>query len=205
MAFTGWPAEAVEFYDGLEVDNSKEYWREHKAIYERSVEGPMEDLLGELAERFGAGRVFRPHRDVRFSRDTSPYKLHCAAHLPAGYISFSAEGLMVGSGLYMPEPQHLRRFRDAVADDRTGPELEGIVADLRAGGYEVGAHEVLKTAPKGFPKDHPRIDLLRHKGLVMSRSWPVARWLSTAKAKDRVVAALEAARPLNAWLERHTS
>ncbi len=102
MAFKGWPVEAVEFYEGLQADNTKAYWQEHKSVYERCVKGPMEELLAELAADFGAGRVFRPYRDVRFSKDKTPYKLNCAASLPGGYVSFSAEGLFAGSGLYMP-------------------------------------------------------------------------------------------------------
>jgi uncharacterized protein (TIGR02453 family) len=205
MAFKGWPVEAVEFYEGLEADNTKTYWQEHKSVYERCVKGPMEELLAELADDYGTGRVFRPYRDVRFSQDKTPYKLNCAAHLPGGYVSLSADELFVGSGLYMPERDQLQRFRAAVADPKSGAELESIVATLRKGGYDVGAHEVLKTAPKGYPKDHPRIELLKHKGLVMSRSWPVGAWLGTRKAKDRVVTALQAARPLNSWLERCTA
>jgi uncharacterized protein (TIGR02453 family) len=197
--------EAVEFYEGLAADNSKVYWQEHKAEYERSVKAPMVELLAELAGDFGEGRVFRPYRDVRFSRDKEPYKLNCAAHLPGGYISFSADGLFVGRGLYMPEPAQLQRFRSAVDDDRSGAELEAIVADLRKDGYDVGAREVLKTAPKGYPKDHPRIELLRCKGVVMSKLWPVGAWLGTSRAKDRVVAGLDAARPLSSWLERFVS
>lgn len=203
MAFTGWPVEAIEFFEGLEADNTKSYWQEHKAVYEQCVKGPMDRLLAELAGEFGPGRVFRPFRDVRFSRDKQPYKLNCAAHLPGGYISFSADGLFVGSGLYMPMPEQLQRFRKAVDDRRSGLELERIVAALRKGGYDLGAHDVLKTAPRGYPRDHPRIELLKHKGIVMSRSWPVRAWLGTPKAKDRVVETLEAARPLNGWLDRH--
>jgi uncharacterized protein (TIGR02453 family) len=202
MAFKGWPVEAVEFYEGLEADNSKAYWQENKSVYDGQVKGPMEELLAELADEFGAGRVFRPYRDVRFSKDKTPYKLNCAAYLPGGYISFSADGLFVGSGLYMPAPDQLRRFRAAVDDEKSGSELESIVDALRSDGYEVGAHEVLKTAPKGYPKDHRRIELLKHKGIVMSTSWPVGSWLGTKKAKDRVVVGLAAARPLNAWLAR---
>lgn len=205
MAFTGWPVEAIEFYEGLAADNTKAYWLEHKAVYERCVKAPMDELLSELASEFGAGRVFRPYRDVRFSKDKSPYKLSCDAHLRDGYISLSPEGLFVGSGLYMPEPDQLRRFRAAVDDDASGAELESIVGTLRKSGYETGAHEVLKTAPKGYPKDHPRIELLQHKGIVMSKRWPVQAWLGTKKAKDRVVACLEAARPLNRWIERYVS
>jgi uncharacterized protein (TIGR02453 family) len=203
MAFKGWPVEAVEFYEGLEADNSRTYWQEHKAVYERSVKQPMEELLAELAGEFGAGRVFRPYRDVRFSKDKTPYKTNCAAHLPGGYVSFSADELFVGSGLYMPATEQLQRFRAAVDDDESGEELESIVRTLTKGGYEVGAHEVLKTTPKGYAKDHPRIELLKQKGIVMSKAWPVGAWLGTKKAKDRVVTALRAARPLNTWLDRH--
>lgn len=203
MAFRGWPIEAVEFYEGLEADNSKVYWQEHKAVYERQVKAPMEELLAELADEFGEGRLFRPYRDVRFSADKTPYKTTCGATLGSGYVSFSADGLSVGSGLYMPEPAALTRFRAAVDADDTGAELAAIVADLHRAGYQTMAHEVLKTAPRGFPKDHPRIELLRHKGIAMMKSWPVGAWLGTRKAKDRVVTALRAAAPLNEWLNRH--
>ena len=205
MAFTGWPVEGVEFYDGLEADNSRTYWHANKAVYDECVKAPMEALLAELAGEFGEGRIFRPNRDTRFSKDKSPYKVSCAATLPGGYVSFSAEGLFAGAGLYMPDAGQLARFREAVAADESGKELEAIVATLRKGKYDVGAHEVLKTAPKGVDKDHPRIELLRHKGLVMSKGWPVGAWLGTRKAKDRVVATLTAARPLVAWLDRHTA
>ena len=67
MAFRGWPIEAVEFYEGLEADNSKVYWTRHRAVYDRHVKAPMEELLAELAAEFGEGTLFRPHRDVRFS------------------------------------------------------------------------------------------------------------------------------------------
>ena len=203
MAFRGWPIEAVEFYEGLEADNSKVYWQEHKAVYEQQVKAPMEELLAELADEFGEGKLFRPYRDVRFSADKTPYKTTCAATLGKGYVAFSADGLSVGSGLYMPEPAALARFRAAVDADDTGTELASIVADLHRAGYQTMAHEVLKTAPRGFPKDHPRIELLRHKGLAMMKSWPVGAWLGTRKAKDRVVTALRAAAPLNEWLNRH--
>ncbi|MGI9164572.1 MAG: DUF2461 domain-containing protein [Mycobacterium sp.] len=203
MTFKGWPIEAVEFYEGLEADNSKVYWQEHKAVYERNVRGPMEQLLVELADEFGAGKLFRPYRDVRFSADKTSYKTNCAATRGTGYVSFSADGLSVGGGLYMPDPAALQRYRDAVDDEKSGPQLAGIVADLRAAGYQIMAHEVLKTAPRGFPTDHPRIELLRHKGVAMMKDWPVGAWLGTAKAKDRVIATLRAGAPLNGWLTRY--
>jgi uncharacterized protein (TIGR02453 family) len=205
VRFTGWPVEAVEFYEGLEDDNSRAYWQAHKDVYERSVKAPMEALLAELEDDFGAGKVFRPYRDVRFSADKTPYKLNCAAHLPGGYISVSADELFVGSGLYMPAPDALKRFRAAIDTDRSGRALEGIVAELRKARYDVGAHGTVKTAPRGYDKDHPRIELLKLKGITMSKAWPVGGWLGTRRAKDRIVATLDAARPLNRWLEEHVT
>ncbi len=206
MAFTGWPVEAVEFYEGLEADNSKVYWQAHKEVYEQQVRGPMEQLLAELAGEFGPGRLFRPYRDVRFSADKTPYKTTCSATLGKGgkgYVSFSAEGLSVGGGLYMPDPAALQCYRTAVDREKSGARLAEIVAALHAAGYQTMAHEVLKTAPRGFDKDHPRIELLRHKGIAMMKSWPVGAWLGTAEAKDRVVGTLRAGVPLNEWLARY--
>lgn len=209
MAFRGWPVEAVEFYEGLQADNSKPYWQDHKSVYEQCVRAPMEELLAELADEFGPGKLFRPYRDVRFSANKEPYKTNCAATLGQGvgqaYLSFSADGLSVGGGLYMPDAATLQRYRTAVDREKSGAELADIVSGLHAGGYQTIAHEVLKTAPKGYPKDHPRIELLRHKGIAMMKDWPVAAWLGTAKAKDRVVATLRAGVPLNEWLQRYVA
>src|ERR1051325_847987 len=90
MAFRGWPAEALEFYEGLEADNSKGYWTEHKAEYEEQVLGPMTELTAELAGEFGPVKIFRPYRDVRFSKDKTPYKTHIGALISSGYIKLFA-------------------------------------------------------------------------------------------------------------------
>ena len=204
MAFKGWSKDAVEFFEGLEMDNSREYWHAHKSVYDEKVRRPMEELLDELAKEFGEGKVFRPNRDIRFSRDKSPYKTNIAGTMSkGGYVSFSADGLGVGSGMYMPMPDQLDRLRKAIADDKTGAALEKLIAKVRAAGIEVSAHDELKTAPKGYPKDHPRIELLRMKGLITWKQWPVAAWMRTAKAKDRIVEVLHAAKPVNAWLDTH--
>jgi uncharacterized protein (DUF2461 family) len=79
MAFRGWRAEALEFFEGLEADNSKTYWQRNKGVYEQLVRAPMEELLAELAPEWGEGRIFRPYRDIRFSADKTPYKTHIGA------------------------------------------------------------------------------------------------------------------------------
>ncbi len=204
MAFSGWPAEAIEFYEGLAADNSKHYWQAHKAVYDELVHQPMTELLAELEAEFGAGKIFRPYRDIRFSRDKSPYKTAIGATLASGgYVQFSADGLSAGCGKYLLSPGQLNRYRRAVADDVSGATLTAIVATARQAGLEVAAHDTLKTCPKGYPKDHPRADLLRYKGLITWQRWPAEAWLGTAKAKARVEDFLRASGPLNDWLAIH--
>jgi uncharacterized protein (TIGR02453 family) len=200
MAFRGWRAESLEFFEGLEADNSKSYWQRNKAVYETLVRAPMEELLAELAPEWGEGRIFRPYRDIRFSSDKSPYKTNIAAMIGDGYVQLTAEGLGAGSGMWEMAADQLERYRQAVDEDRSGGKLTRLVAKARADGLEVTGHEILKTAPKGYPKDHPRIELLRCKGLITWREWPAGAWLGTRRAKDRVAEFLRLSKPLNDWL-----
>ena len=201
MAFSGWPAEAVEFFRGLAADNSKKYWIANRRVFDESVHAPMAELLGELEDEFGPGRIARPYRDVRFSKDKSVYKTAIYATLEAGgYVRFSAEGLTAALGYYMMDADQLDRYRRAVDDEARGTALAGIVARLKAAQIQVDGVQHLKSAPPGFPKDHPRLDLLRYKGLIAWRDWPVASWLTTRAAKARVVDFLHTAAPLQKWL-----
>ena len=202
MAFRGIPAEAFDFYEGLVADNTKAYWTEHKHLYDGCVKAPLEALLADVADEFGPGRLFRPNRDVRFSNDKSPYKTNQGAVAErdgaVSYVSLSPEGLFAGSGWYRLGKVQLDRYRRAV-DGRAGEALASIVSSLEDAGCTVGG-EALKRAPRGYPPDHPRARLLRHKGVFASRSWEPAAWMGTAKARDRVVDVWRTARPLNEWL-----
>jgi uncharacterized protein (TIGR02453 family) len=204
VTFKGWKAEALEFYEGLEADNSKAYWTANKHVYETLVYQPMVELLTELAPEYGEWKIHRPYRDVRFSADKSPYKTNIGAFLSrGGYVHLSAKGLGAGSGMWMMAPDQLDRYRKAVDDDSAGGSLVAIAAEAAGAGIEIGAHESLKSVPRGYPKDHPRAELLRHKGLAAWREWQPGPWLATAAAKKRVVEFFEAARPLGDWLGRH--
>jgi uncharacterized protein (TIGR02453 family) len=204
MAFSGWPEEALDFYDGLEADNTKTYWTEHKAVYTDQVLAPMTELADELAAEFGEPKIFRPYRDVRFSRDKSPYKTHIGVVLGGvGYVQLSAEGLAAGAGRWQLDPDELAKYREKVARDEPGAELAAIVAALGQAGVDVHGHGVLKTAPRGYPADHPRIDLLRYKGVTAWRQWPVEPWLETPAAKDRLITFFRTAQPLCSWLTAH--
>jgi uncharacterized protein (TIGR02453 family) len=201
--FRGWPAEALEFFEGLEADNSKTYWQQNRDVYDGLVRAPMEDLLEELAPEWGEGRIFRPYRDIRFSADKSLYKTHIGAVVGDGYIQLTADGLGAGCGMYEMAPDQLDRYRQAVADDRSGGELATLVEAARAAGLQITGHDVLKTAPRGYPREHPRIELLRFKGLITWQEWPAGAWLGTRRAKDRVVEFFQRSRPISGWLGTH--
>ena len=204
MTFHGWQQSALSFYEGLESDNTKRYWTEHRATYDTEVLAPMIELLGELAPRFGEGKVFRPYRDVRFSADKSPYKTAIGATTRhGGYVQLSANGLAAGAGYYQLESGQLRRYREAVDDESTGAPLAGIVARLASHYIDVMSIDALKSAPRGMSPDHPRIELLRLKGLAAWRQWPIAPWLGTGGAKKRIVDFFDQTQPLIEWLDDH--
>ncbi len=184
MSFQGWPEAALDFFEGLERDNSKAYWAAHRRIYDEAVLAPMTELTEELAWEFGDVKLFRPYRDIRFSADKSPYRTEIGARVGSAYIRLS-------------------RYRDGVADDVRGTELERIIAAMSGHGITLIGHEVLKSAPRGYPADHSRIRLLRHKGLAAYKEWPVEPWLATAAARDHVREFLAATRPLTHWLDAH--
>jgi uncharacterized protein (TIGR02453 family) len=138
---------------------------------------------------------------VRFSPDKSPYKTVIGGMIGDHYVQFSASGLMAVAGYYSMEPDQLERYRAAVAAEGTGRKLQSIVDTLRKARLDVHGSEELKTAPKGYPREHPRVELLRQKGLVATRSWAPAAWLATAGAKKRVVDLFVSARPLLGWLD----
>jgi uncharacterized protein (TIGR02453 family) len=210
-SFAGFPATAFAWFRGLEADNSKSYFSAHRETYEAVVRGPLQALLEELAAELGGGvKMFRQHRDVRFSHDKSPYKTTTYGVITerpdsraALYAQLSSEGLFAGTGYYMLAPDQLARFRDAVDDGVTGPELERAVRSAEAAEVETFG-EALRTAPRGYPRDHPRIELLRHKSLIAgARLEPDPGGLARHATLDHARGTWQACAPLNSWLDRH--
>jgi uncharacterized protein (TIGR02453 family) len=204
--FQGWTEEALRFFVGLELDNSKPYFEANRAVYETQVRAPMLALLARLEPEFGPARkVFRPNRDIRFSADKSPYKTNIAAMAGdggrGGYVSLSARGLYAGTGFYHPDKPVLDRFRDAVAGD-SGGKLAVMIERLERAGYEVGG-DSLKTVPRGYSKDHPRARLLMMKDLVVMRDFGLQPWLSTPEAAEKVAEVWRAGEPVSRWLSHH--
>jgi uncharacterized protein (TIGR02453 family) len=206
--FTGFGPEVFAWFEGLEADNSRDYVQRTRDVLDEQVRGGMEALLDALAgEEFGQMvKLFRQHRDLRFSRDKSPYKTRTYGLVSSPEQSFyaqvSASGLYAGTGFYRPERDALARFRDAVLDDTTGPELEALVAGARAAGLEIeGA--TLRSAPRGVDRDHPRIALLRHTSLIAGRRRAPGRdGIGAEAALGHCADTWRAARPLLGWVDR---
>ena len=204
-SFSGFPIEAFDFYETLEANNTRVWWADHKADYLRLIREPLANLLAELSEEFGQPHIFRPHRDARFSKDKSPIKDHQGGTVEvedaiAYYVQVSARGLLVAGGWYAPAGQQLARYRESV-DGPVGARLEPIMSSI-SGHFEIDGRK-MKTHPRGFGADHPRIDLMRNRALVATRAYPVEPWLGTRKALTTVRSDWRALRPMVDWLADH--
>ena len=207
--FQGIPAAVFGFYAELEQNNNREWWFEHKPRYESLVREPLTALLAQLEPRFGPAKIFRPNRDVRFSPDKSPYKTAQGAFASfqegvGYYLQISADGLLVGGGCHSTSPAQLARLRNSVDATGTGESLEQIVRRASEAGFTVDG-ERLKTVPRGFPRDHPRAELLKYKSVSASRELGQPDWLSTPAAVAEIGRLWDELRPLVEWMGRHAA
>jgi uncharacterized protein (TIGR02453 family) len=208
MEFAGFGPAVFAWFAGLESDNTKAYFTATRDRYEAEVRGGLEALLDELAGTFGGTpRVFRQQRDLRFTPDKTPYKTRTYGVLQGApgsfYAELSARGLYAGSGYHGLSSDQLERFRAAVADEATGPALAEAAAAVEGAGLEL-AGASLRTAPRGYPRDHPRIDLLRRKALFAGRRVaPGAQGIGREEALAHVAGTWRAVGPLHAWLDAH--
>ncbi len=196
MTFTGFTAQASNFLTALAADNSREFFEAHRGEYVTTIRQPLEDLLGEAEARYGPGRVMRPNRDVRFSADKSPYKTNAsiwAGTVGGIYLSLSASHIDVGGGIYDPSRDQLDRARTAIdSHPLAASELSTVLDALTRDGFEV-AGPVLTTAPRGYPREHEHIELLRLKHYAALKSVPITA------SPDVIRSSWEAVQPLIDW------
>jgi uncharacterized protein (TIGR02453 family) len=204
--FEGFGPKAIDWFIGLEQDNSKPYFEANRQIFEEQIREPMEALLMEASTRFGGNvKLFRPYRDIRFSKDKSPYKTATYGVVHEGsadyglFAGISSAGLHAGAGFYQISTDELDRFRAAIAGDATGNAFEIIVRKAEENGLTVDG-DALKTAPRGYSQDHPRIRFLRLKQLGASARMPPGPPLHDRRALDFAMSTWLATQPLNAWL-----
>jgi uncharacterized protein (TIGR02453 family) len=209
--FEGFGPKVQKWFKGLEADNTKEYFSAGRAFFEESIRDQMDALLTELSEQFGGeAKMFRQNRDIRFSPDKSPYKtntygvLHGSDIAGQGlYVSISARGMVAGSGYHLMARDQLDRYRDAVADDGHGAELAKLTAAALRNGLELWGESVA-TAPRGYPKDHERIELLRRKSLTLGATLKFGRsGIARAGGLQFVSDTWRAAAPVTGWLDAH--
>ena len=201
MTFEGFPEELIDFYDGLEVDNSKSYWEAHKSVYETAVRQPIEELAEALRDEFGEAKIFRPYRDLRFSADKRPYQEHASLSAGGLYFSVSAESVFTGGGYWHPAIDQLERFRRIVDDPAGAESIHGLLARLRSHGIDLSSDDMLKSAPRGYSRDHPEIDLLRRKHLAVLQKWDVPSWLHGPEALSYVRSSWRQMKTWATWLE----
>ncbi len=201
--FEGWKGDFQGFFLGLAADNSKRYFDAHRRQYEDAVKAPMMALLAELELEFGAAKLSRPNRDIRFAADKSPYKLNIyASAAGGGYVALDARGLMAAGGRYLMDPAELARYRAAAASEASGSKLALIVLELSRRGYVLNEPD-LKRTPAPFPADHPRSDLLRRKRLIYWRRWEIGPWIASREALERVQQVWRDGVPLGEWFAQN--
>jgi uncharacterized protein (TIGR02453 family) len=197
-----WPPEALDFLRELEDNNDRDWFRAHRARYDAALRDPAV-ALAEKVRHLGEPRTFRPYNDTRF-HPKPPLKEHLGVAIGMGsaggyYFELSLDGLLVAAGLYRPAPDQLERYRAAIDDDRQAEQFEAAIAAASAGGL-APAEPTLKRAPRGYRPDHPRIERLRMKELIVHRLHPLEPWLHKPACDRRLQRELEAARPLVDWL-----
>ena len=224
MAFSGFPAAGMQFLADLAGNNNKEWFTAHKEQYVSQLQAPALAFISELGERLrptfprlqadlranGAGSLMRIYRDVRFSKDKTPYNTHVTALLwegqgkknmnPAMGFRLTAENMMLMLGMYGFPKDKLARFREAIDDEALGRELRGILDHIQTmPGYQLGG-EHYKNVPRGFDRDHPRADLLRFNGLhVFPPPIPAAE-VQSPTLIDICATHFESLAPLHHWL-----
>lgn len=227
-SFEGFADARGDFFVSLALHNDRDWFQAHRAEYEAGWAGPMAALLEEVRRRLAGAyrkrplappRVFRLNRDVRFSKDKSPYKTHVAGWIPveagrmtspmgspaALYLQVGPLERFTGAGCWMLEPDALRRFRAALLDERRGKALARHLAALERRGFTPACAETLARPPAGVPADHPRAELLRMKGLVVDPGEVPRRLLTRPDLVDWLEERARAAAPVVGWLADHVA
>lgn len=172
---------SLTFLQDLKIHNNRDWFADNKKRYETALKQPAIDFADTLALQLGAAlgqpmthKIFRIHRDVRFSKDKTPYNAHlhigfstedAGKDTPAFMFGLEPDSLVLGMGTFAFSPDGLKRWRDAVSGQK-GEELNGLLKQALHNGARLSDPD-LKRVPPPYLADHPRADLLRHKGLAV--------------------------------------
>ncbi len=212
--FQGFGPNALPFFKALKFHQSKEWFDANRALYETDVFEPMVALLDELTAAFakkkvplkadGKRSIFRLNRDIRFSKDKSPYKTHAGAVMTRSggkndpgvlYVHVSPEGCFVAAGFYMPERETLRKIRETIKAKPA--RFKAVLAALEKSGLKFSAYDQLTRVPRGFEefKDGPLDEAVRMKSFIVEE--PVEDGVvGSAKLVETMLAFTDRALPL---------
>ncbi len=205
IGFNGFGHDTVKYYLALEENNNREWFHANRGIYDTNVAFPLKALASELEAKYFPVKVFRPYRNVRFWPDLPPLNEHASLIAnnvgnAAYYLRLDADGMLLGSGTFQPTKNQLTIFRKIADSDIGAKEIRKVLATVQKSGFELNAESALKSAPRGFDKDHPNIDLLRLKSLALFQHWAPQPWLFTPECLIHITTAWKAASPWVEWL-----
>jgi uncharacterized protein (TIGR02453 family) len=223
-SFSGFPQESLQFYKELAANNNRDWFKAHEQDYSHYVLEPAQAFVIRLGERLktissgiayssltnGTGSVMRIHRDIRFSKDKSPYHTYLRiifwegkakkTENPGFYFSMDAYGGGLFAGMHMFSKELLEIYRKAVVDPELGKQLEdGLTAIRSAGKYEIGG-EYYKRVPIGYPVEHKRSGLLLYNGLYVISPKIEATTITSPEVIDVCYAHCYNMAPVQQWL-----
>lgn len=203
-SFTGWTEDAFALLERLEGDPLPSVREAERKAQERLVRAPMIALMEELAradEAYEDFSVWSPGRATLWGWQAQGTVIRVAPSIELS-VTFTLDGLFVRGAWFYPQPGQLDRFRRAVAGERSGRRLASILAALAEQGCELSG-DLMKRMPRGYPPDHPRAELLRHRSVLANRWLGSGAWLQTAEPVERVRVALGELSPLMQWCVQH--
>lgn len=214
MTNPGWhfPTETVTFINDLKTNNNREWFQSNKAVFEEAYKKPAEFFSAmmseQMSEKFGGNftsKVFRIYRDVRFSKDKTPYHTHLhisfssnGGGMPAYFFGLESDRLVLGAGTFGFKGETLTRYQQDILGDR-GKGLEGIVGSLLKAGFRL-SEPALKRVPRGMPADHPRADFLRYKGFAAWFDFPDTAPVTSEGLFEACLQKFDDLQPLVEWL-----
>jgi len=204
-SFTGFGKDLIKYYTQLEANNNREWFHAHRGMYDENVAVPLTKIAAALSAGYEPVKVYRPYRNVRFWPDLPPLNEHAsltanAEANSAYYLRIDADGMLLGAGNWQPTKAQLMQFRVIASTDSGAQAIRSVLAEVQTCGFELSTENAVKSAPRGYAKDDPNIDLLRLKSLSLSAHFAPGAWLYSSDCLTKVLLGWQTLAPWIDWL-----